>query len=280
MKEHMLGTTSSLARGILLALGLSSVIPVSAGTSISEIKSQFGAELQVLGQVQQIDSTRGVIIVAGQHISISRQTAFLVSDVQVANTANQLQSIKPGDLLAVSGPVGAPAVSIDRLDSAYVAGSTSIYVKGKISAVDSEVGVAKIGELGVDFTPAMYDPELSTLAVGQIVEAVGIQTSSTAKLLAEHLSISGTSSVSPGSISGTSVVKADSISGTSVVKPSSISGTSVVKADSISGTSVVKADSISGTSVVKPSSISGTSVVKADSISGTSVVKPSSISGT
>jgi len=269
MKENTLGITSTLARGILLALGLSSVVPVSAGTSISEIKSQFGSDLLVLGQVEHVDSTKGIITVAGQHISISRQTAFLTGDVQAAHTANELQAIKPGELLAVFGAVGAPAVSIDRLDTAYVAGSTAIYVKGKISAVDTGVGVARIDELGVDFTPAMYDPELSSLAAGQIVEAVGIQASTSGKLLAEHLSISGTS-----------VVKPSSISGTSVVKPSSISGTSVVKADSISGTSVVKPSSISGTSVVKPSSISGTSVLKPNSISGTSVAKPGSISGT
>ena len=271
MKENTLGITSALARGVLLALGLSSVVPVSAGTSISEIKSQFGSELLVLGQVQQIDSTKGIITVAGQHISISRLTAFQVGDVQAANNAaKELQAIKPGDLLAVFGPVGAPAVSIDRLETAYVAGSTAIYVKGKISAVDTGVGVARIDELGVDFTPAMYDPELSSIAVGQIVEAVGIQASASGKLLAEHLSISGTSVAKPTSISGTSIVKADSISGTSVAKPSSISGTSVVKADSISGTSVAKPTSISGTSVLKPNSISGTSVAKPSSISGTS----------
>jgi hypothetical protein len=265
MKESTLGITSALARGVLLALGLSSVVPVSAGTSISEIKSQFGSEILVLGQVQQVDSTRGILTVAGQHISISRQTAFLVGDVQIANAAKELQAIKPGDLLAVFGAVGAPAISIDRLETAYVAGSTTIYVKGKISAVDTAVGVARIDELGVDFTPAMYDPELSSIAVGQIVEAVGIQPSTTGKLLAEHLSISGTSVAKASSISGTSVVKADSISGTSA-KAGSISGTSA-KAGSISGTSA-KAGSISGTSA-KAGSISGTSA-KAGSISGTS----------
>src|SRR6202453_2687023 len=280
MKGSSLGMTSALARGILVALGVTSLIPARAETSIVELRSQYGSELQVLGQVQQIDSTKGTIVVAGQHISISRQTAFLVGNVEAANPAQELQAIKLGDVLAVFGPLGSPAVSIDRLDTAYVSGSTAIYVKGKVSAVDKTIGVAKIDELGVDFTPAMYDSALSSLAVGQVVEAVGIQTSPTAKLLAEQMSISGTSVVKPTSISGTSVVKADSISGTSVVKPTSISGTSVVKADSISGTSVVKPTSISGTSVVKADSISGTSVVKPTSISGTSVVKADSISGT
>ena len=279
MKDYTFAKTSLFARGILLALGFSSVIPASAGTSISEIKSQFGAELQVLGQVQQIDVAKGIITLVGQHITISRQTIFLVNHVAAANAAIELQAIRPGDLLAVSGPMGSPAHSIDRLDTAFVSGSTAIYVRGAISTLDNTLGVAKIDELGVDFTPALYNSELAALAVGQVVEVIGNQTSSSGKLLAEQLSISGTSVAKAGSISGTSVVKPDSISGTSAVKPGSISGTSVVKPDSISGTSVVKPDSISGTSVVKPGSISGTSVVKPGSISGTSVVKPDSNSG-
>jgi hypothetical protein len=270
MKGSSLGMTSALARGMLVTLGLASLVPAYAGTSISDIKSQYGAQLQVLGQVQQIDSTKGTIVVAGQHVSISRQTAFLVGNVEAANPVDELLSIKPGDVLAVFGSLDSPAISIDRLTASYVSGSTAIYVRGKVSAIDKTVGAAKIDELGVDFTPAMYDPGLSSLAVGQIVEVVGIQTSATGKMLAQQMSISGTSVLKPDSISGTSVLKPDSISGTSVLKPSSISGTSVLKPSSISGTSVLKPDSISGTSVLKPDSISGTSVLKPSSISGTS----------
>ena len=85
MKGRKLGMTSALARGILVTLVWPRQVPRSAGSSISDMKSEFGAELQVLGQVQQIDSTKGTITVAGQHISISRQTAFLVGNVEVAN---------------------------------------------------------------------------------------------------------------------------------------------------------------------------------------------------
>jgi hypothetical protein len=280
MKGSSLRMTSALRRGVLVSLGLVSLVPARAGTSILELKTQYGEKLQVLGQVQQIDFFTGTLLIAGQHISISRQTAFLVDHTEAATPIGELQAIKPGDVLAIFGAVGSPAATIDRLSADYISGATTIYVKGTVTAVDKAVGVARIGELGVDFTPAMSDPELSSLAVGQVVEAVGIQTSASARMLAEHMLINGPSAVKPTSISGTSMVKPTSISGTSVVKPDSISGTSVLKPSSISGTSVVKPDSISGTSMVKPTSISGTSVVKPDSISGTSVLKPSSISGT
>ena len=291
MKSYTLGASSSRIRMIVFLLTLSSVIPAGAETSINQIKTQFGADLRVLGQVQYNDAVKGVINVVGQRIEISRQTVFLVNHVSVARTGAELQSIMPGDMLAVFGPLDSPALSIDRLTTVYVPGSTVIYVRGAISAVDKTLGVAKVNELGVDYTPALYNSEALSLAAGQVVEAVGIQTSPAGKLLAEQLSISGTKVAESGSISGTSVAKPTSISGTSVMKAESISGTSVVKADSISGTSVAKPTSISGTSVAKPTSISGTSVAKptsisgtsvakADSISGTSVVKPDSISGT
>src|SRR5580658_5610520 len=98
MKGNSLGMTSALRRGVLVALGLTSLVPAYAGTSISELKSQYGAQLEVLGQVQQIDSTKGTILVAGQHVSISRQTAFLVAGVEAASPVDELLSIKPGDV--------------------------------------------------------------------------------------------------------------------------------------------------------------------------------------
>ena len=108
MKGSSLGMTSALARGILVTLGLASQVPAYAGSSISDMKSQYGAQLQVLGQVQQIDSTKGTIVVAGQHVSISRQTAFLVGNVEAANPVDELLSIKPGDVLAVFGSLDSP----------------------------------------------------------------------------------------------------------------------------------------------------------------------------
>jgi hypothetical protein len=256
----------------LIAWGLSSVSPAMAEISVSELKNLYGADLQVVGQVQKIDLGKGLMVVAGQHIAISEKTVFSVSE-------NSVDAIKLGDVVAISGALNAPVTSIDRLDEAYVAGATVIFVKGKVAAIEKSIGVAKIDDLAVDFTPAMSSAEFPGLEVGEVVEAIGTQPSSGGTLLASGISVDRNLVVTPASISGSSIVKPASISGSSMVKPASISGSSLVKPASISGSSLVKPASISGSSLVKPASISGSSLVKPASISGSSLVKPASISG-
>ena len=259
---------------------LSSTAALSAGAemSASELKGTYGAELEVLGAVQRIDVAHYSLIVAGQHVSIAKGTSFSIDGVAVADAARALGMIQSGDLVAVQGEIGAPAKLISRLKESYVAGATTVYVKGKLTSVDSSVGLAKIGELNVDLTPAMADSKVGNLEVGQVAEVVGMQPSSGGRLLAN--SIIGTSKVSPDSIIGTSKVAPDSIIGTSKVSPDSIIGTSKVAPNSIIGTSKVSPDSIIGTSKVAPNSIIGTSKVSPDSIIGTSKVSPDSIIGT
>ncbi len=246
MKGTKLWMTGAIVRKASVALGLLAVIPAQAAITVAELKSLYGTELHVLGEVQRVDLSKGILIVAGQHVAISKDTTFSVDHVAVADSVNAFQTIQRGEVLAVSGPLDAPAVSVDRLNADYVAGATTIFVKGKISAVEESIGVAKIDELGVDFTPAMSDLRFATVEVGQVVEAIGVQPSMDGPMLAN--SITGTAN----SITGT----ANSITGTA----NSITGT----AKSITGT----AKSITGTA----NPITGT----ANSITGTA----NSITGT
>ena len=282
MKEGKLGITGVVASA-LIASGLTAMTPATADMSLSELKIQYGSDLEALGEVQSIDTAKGFLVVAGQRIAISRQTKFLIDQKEV-DLAKGFSAIRVGDDLAVTGELDAPATTINRLSESYVPGSTPVYVKGIVSAIDGLVGTAKIDTLTIDFTPAMSSPAFQKLAVGDIVEVTGVRPQSNGKLLVSDLvratSIAGTSVVSPESIAGTSTVAPSSIAGTSVAKPSSIAGTSVVEANSIAGTSKVAPDSIAGTSVVKANSIAGTSKIAPDSIAGTSVVKANSIAGT
>jgi hypothetical protein len=270
MKERKLGMTAAVA-GALVVSGLGTWTLVRADVSLPELKNQYGPELEALGEVQSIDVTAGFVVVAGQRIAISRQTMLLV-DQNVVELAKGLSAIKVGDLLAVSGDLGAPATTIRQLTDSYVAGSTPVYVRGRIVSINKSVGYAKLDALTVDFTPAMSSPGFPKFDLGEIIEATGVQPSTNGKLLA--------SDVAPGSIAGTSLVKPASIAGTSKVEPASIAGTSLVKPASIAGTSKIEPASIAGTSLVKPGSIAGTSKVAPASIAGTSLVKPASIAGT
>ena len=245
MRERKLGTTAAIA-GALVAAGLVTATPARAETSLSDLKKQYGPDLEALGEVQSIDTTAGFVVVAGQRIAISRQTALLI-DQKVVELAKGFSIIKVGDVLAVSGDLDSPATTIRQLTDSYVAGSTPVYVRGRIVSLSRSVGYAKLDTLTIDFTPAMSSSGFPKLDLGVIIEAVGVQPESNGKLLA--------SEVAPDSIAGTSLLPA-SIAGTSL--QNSIAGTSHTAPASIAGTSLQ--NSIAGTSHTAPASIAGTSL--------------------
>ncbi len=284
MKDIKLQITSAIACGTIAALAAFAVASAHPQSTAAELKRLYGQDLQVLGEVQRVDLSKGTLVVAGQHVAISNETAFLQRQITTAEPASVFRTIQVGDILAISGPLDAPAASITRLDAAYVPGSTTIFVKGKIAAVEKSTGVARIDELSIDFTPAMSDPKFVMLEAGQVAEVIGTQPAPGGQLLADSISVTssiiGTAKVAPSSIIGTAKVSPDSIIGTAKVSPDSIIGTAKVSPSSIIGTAKVSPSSIIGTAKVAPSSIIGTAKVSPDSIIGTAKVAPSSIIGT
>ena len=136
MKGFKLGMLSAAVRGAIVASSLFVVVPAQADVSVDELKSLYGSELQVLGEVQRIDLSKGILVVAGQHIAISKETVFSIDRVAVADSASAFRTIQNGDVVAVSGPLDRAAVSIDQLKGAYVPGATTVFVKGKISTLE------------------------------------------------------------------------------------------------------------------------------------------------
>src|SRR5450631_3349282 len=174
MKEK-LGITGALVACTITILFCGAVAPASAEVTSVQLKKQYGAELQVLGDVESVDLARGVLLVAGQHVSIARETSFSFNGALVEDQAQALTMIQPGDLLAVIGPLDAPARSVNRLQESYVPGATSVFVKARVLSVQQSQGRAKIDQLGVDLTPAMGDAKFVQVEPGQVIEAVGIR---------------------------------------------------------------------------------------------------------
>src|SRR5579862_5344182 len=100
----------------------------TAAVTVAELKTLYGPNLEVLGDVQQIDLGKGVLTVAGQHIAISRETRFTHEGAAV-EASGALRAIAVGDLLAVSGALGEPATNIDRASESYLPGATTTFVK-------------------------------------------------------------------------------------------------------------------------------------------------------
>src|SRR3984885_2799251 len=265
MKDRKLAITSALVIGAITVLTCAAVSPVSADVTGEQLKNLYGSDLQVLGDVESIDLAHGVLVVAGQHVSIGQGTAISYNGVPMSDQTLALQMIRPGDLVAATGQLDAPVQSVSRLKEAYVAGATTVFVRAKVASSEPSLGRATVDQLSVDLTPAMADVQFANVESGQIIEAVGTRPVAGGVLFAN--------TVSPSSIVGTSAA-ARSIVGTSAAR--SIVGTSVARPDSIVGTSAAR--SIVGTSVARPDSIVGTSAAR--SIVGTSVARPDSIVGT
>jgi hypothetical protein len=125
MKGRMLRTTRAIATGAIASLSCVAAFPAGAEVTVAQLKNLYGADLEVLGDVQQIDVTHDSLIVAGQHVAIAKKTTFSFNGVAVSDATHSLRTIQLGDMLAISGEVGLPAVSITRLKDEYVAGATT-----------------------------------------------------------------------------------------------------------------------------------------------------------
>jgi Domain of unknown function (DUF5666) len=238
----------------------------------SNVQAMSGTDLLVVGSVEKIDLMMGYALVAGQRILISNETVLVESDSAVATGSKALELLHDGDLVAVNGLLDTPAASVTRLAESYVPGATLVFVRGRVGQVDDSIGLAMIGRLKVDYTPAMGSSEFRALQAGSIVEATGTQPEKGGSLIASSVrlsAITGTSLVTPRAITGTS---ARAITGTSLVTPRAITGTSAAEPRAITGTSLVTPRAITGTSAraitgTSDRAITGTS---ARAITGTS----------
>jgi hypothetical protein len=230
------------------AFGCITLASAEGEITAAQMKSVYGPDLQILGELQSVNLSEQCLVVAGQQVSLAKETTVSYNGAVIVDHTAALRMLHAGDVLAITGPVDEPAVSISRIEDSYVPGATRIFVKGKVASVVSTVGRASVGELNVDFTPAMADPRFTKVEVGQVIEATGVQPTVGGLLLADSVSadsIIGTSfgKPTPASIIGTSVAKPTpaSIIGTSFGKPTpaSIIGTSIAKPapNSIIGTS-------------------------------------------
>src|ERR1700683_4553310 len=108
MKDRKLGITSALVAGAITMLCCVAAAPASAEVTGAQLKNLYGAELRVLGDVESVDLAHGVLLVAGQHVSIAKDTAFSYNGVPVEDQADALRMIQTGDQLAVFGELDGP----------------------------------------------------------------------------------------------------------------------------------------------------------------------------
>ena len=215
MNSLKLRAAIMVVAGAIATLGcLGNAVAIAGGQSIQTNRLQ-NSQLQVLGPVEKVDIVHGVLIIAGQSVTVGGGTTISFDGAVSAGNAPSLQRIQVGDLVAAYGQIGAPSASINRLSSAYVPGATKIFVKGRVTAVDATVGSAQINGLTVDYTAGMSDPSFAGVNVGDLVSVSGIQPIAGGQLLANKISrVAITPVVGAASIIGTGAHNLDYRHGT------------------------------------------------------------------
>src|SRR6516164_2844762 len=105
MKNKKSWPNRAVTVGAITIAIFATAMSVRAEVTATQLKNKYGAELQVLGDVESIDLAHGSLLVAGQHISVAKDTSFSYNGVPIESQANALSMIQPGDLLAVTGSV-------------------------------------------------------------------------------------------------------------------------------------------------------------------------------
>ena len=95
MNDRKLKAPSAIVTAAITMLCCAATAPANAEVTGAQLKNLYGSELQVLGDVEHIDLPRGVLIVAGQHISIATDTAFSYNGIPVEDQARALRMLQP-----------------------------------------------------------------------------------------------------------------------------------------------------------------------------------------
>ena len=220
----------------------------------------IGGDLEVLGVVETSEPASATVTVLGQ-------TVRLTADTRV--TSESGAALAKGALVAVYGKINtdgtitASQVSVQANE--YVAGATSLYVRGVVKSVNASLARATVGGLSVDFSSSLAGGN-SSISVGSVAEFSGLQTSSStlyaskSTALAPAGIIGGDKAVSNGIIGGDRVVANGIIGGdlkAQVVSNGIIGGDKFVSAGIIGGDKIVSNGIIGGDRVVANGIIGG-----------------------
>ena len=166
MRVDKLGMLPPIVACAFAAFGCMTIASAEGQITAAQMKSQYGRDLQILGELQSINLSAQSLMVAGQQVSLARETSVSYNGTVIADHAAALHMLHAGDVLVITGSLDEAVVSVSRIEESYVPGATRIFVKGKVGSVVTSVGRASVGELNIDFTPAMSDPKFTKVEVG------------------------------------------------------------------------------------------------------------------
>ena len=235
------------SRLISRGAGLLFCFSLCIATASAQDSAVFGpAEKISLNQASLGSLGMTYLTVLGQTYQVKPTATVVIGDKRLT-AAQSINFLSPGAYVSISGKDGVngthEAIEIIVSQRMYVPGASTVFVSGVVTAYDSALGLARIGSLLINTTPASASNSFQGISVGSRLEVLGTQAALGGVVwAAEARSISGTGATVQ-SISGTGAT-VQSISGTGATVKS-ISGTGAA-VQSISGTGTT-VQSISGT---------------------------------
>ena len=157
---------------------------VSLGSAVAQAGISGGDEKMVMAGISGGDSNSldvvGVVESTNSSgVAVSGQTVRFGAGTKV--TAQNRGSLAKGALVAVYGTINSDgtisASAVNVLAGEYVAGATTLYVRGVVKSVNPALATAKVGNLSVDYSSSLASGS-SSIAAGSVVEFSGLQTSS------------------------------------------------------------------------------------------------------
>ena len=170
-KGFVFGIDSSSGLGIDSSSGLG--IDSSSGLGIDS-SSILGIDSS---SVRGIDSSSVNLLVGPIDAINHKGNSFTSLGQTISVPGGEIRNLKVGDLVAVSGVIaGAGRISAERVlisSEQYVPGATQVFVTGIPTNVDYGSGVAKIGDLSVDYTASLARHDFE--GIGAAVTVIGTQ---------------------------------------------------------------------------------------------------------
>ena len=213
-------------------------------------------ELDVLGLVGATDTASGTLTVSGQTVRVTAGTKLTSESIGALSALPA-----SGALVAVYGALNSDgtvaASQVTVLAQSYVAGATTLYVRGVVTSVNPALAKAQVGGLSVDYSASLYNTEAANIKSGSVVEFSGIQTSVGSALYASTAGIGGSDKAQLMGIGGSDKVVAMGIGGSDKVQTLGIGGSDKVVAMGIGGSDKVQTLGIGGSDRVVAMGIGG-----------------------
>jgi hypothetical protein len=196
--------------------------------------AQANGEVPVLiGPIEAVDAQAGTIVVLGQQV--------------LSETATGLQV---GDLAEVFGALGPNGIVASKISPAgpYVPGATPVLITGVVSAVNSSLGRATVGNVEIDYSPSLSSGFSAEILVGSTVQLGGLQPAALGLVLSGDVVI--LDGIIGGGISSQGIIGGGKISSQGIIGGGRVSTQGIIGGGRVSTQGIIGGGKLSTAGII------------------------------